>query len=97
VKLKRAVERHIHNLRWRSDDAEEKTVEKTSLLVDSKRSNLPEELPPPEYQLRAGAGCIYPDHVRTIADQLEEDTPGHGCRAYMKACGNPAIIPSLEQ
>jgi phosphatidylinositol-3-phosphatase len=67
-------------------------VEKTSLLVDSKRSNLPEKLPP-EYQLQAGARCIYPDHVRTIADQLEENTPGHGWRAYMEGMRQPCDHP----
>ena len=39
--------------------------------------------------LEAGAGCIYPADVRTIADQLEDATPGQGWRAYMEGMKRP--------
>jgi hypothetical protein len=71
-------------------------MEKTFLLVDSERSKLPEDVNP-EYQLQPGAGCIYPDYVHTIADQLEEKTPGHGWRAYMEGMGRSCEHPEPRE
>ena len=89
-RLRLAAERHIRSLAWHSDEAEKDAITKTSKLVDTERSNMSQELPP---DLVPGAGCIYSADVRTIADQLDERTPGHGWRAYMEGMQRPCDHP----
>jgi hypothetical protein len=90
ARLKAAADRHFQSLEGQSDQAEKNTMAKTSQLVDDERSTVPQQTLP---DLEAGAGCIYRAEVRTIADQLQETTPGQGWRAYMDGMKRPCEHP----